>query len=64
MPQIGVALEESRKKDDIAIRVAKDIIIILDPSTARRLKGKIVEYHNSWHGTGFSVRRRIAKYSC
>ncbi|PKM83955.1 MAG: hypothetical protein CVU88_00470 [Firmicutes bacterium HGW-Firmicutes-13] len=61
MPQLGVALEESKKKDDVAFRAGDDIIIIMDPVSARRLSGTIVEYYNSWHGKGFHVRR---KYSC
>lgn len=58
---MGVALEETKKRDDTTIKLKNDLIIIMDPVSAKRLSGTIVEYYDSWHGKGFRLRK---KYSC
>ena len=58
---MGVALEESKKEDDIVLKLMENVTVIIDPGAARHLSEAVVDYYNSWHGKGFHIRK---KYSC
>lgn len=59
----GLALEDAPGEDDI-VHVENGVKIVVDPFSARYLKGCVVDYVESLMGSGFKIDNPNATSSC
>lgn len=60
--QYGFAFDEKRDGDTVV--PCGDLEVVVDPESARVLKGSVIDYIEDFSGAGFSVKNPNAQSSC